>query len=148
MNVVKIIDVETFLNEIKGIEKDIENKKAEIDYLRERALSLGGAPLGGDVSKTSKPTDRIGSVIAKIIDDENELADEVIRYLDLRKKARKLIDQLPNSLHRDVLFKHHFQNIPLTKIAKEKNCDYSSLLEAHKKAKEALQELLPPEIVK
>lgn len=147
MNVVKI-DVEEYLNEIKCIEVEIENKRAEIKYLRDLSLSLGGAPLGCDVSKTSKPTDRIGRVLDRIIDEENELADEVDKCLDFRKEARKNIDQLPNSLHRDILYKHHFQNVSLRRISRKTGYAYSTILEYHGEAKEALQEILTTKIVK
>lgn len=147
MNVVKIIDAEAYLNEIKDFELKIKNKLAEIQQLRYLAVSLGGAPLGCDVPQVSKNNDRIGSAVAKIIDEENEVREDISRFIEMRRERIKTIEKLCG-LHYDILHLHYVQYISLKKIAKEKNYAYSYVLELHKEAKEALQELLPPEIVK
>ena len=81
-----------YLKEISRYDSMIQRKLSEVQQLRYLAVSVS-APMGNDVdvASTSKGSDRIGNIIAKIVDLENEINAEIDRFVDMKRERIALI---------------------------------------------------------
>jgi len=137
------MDAKSYLEEIKWTDSRIQNKLVEVQQLRYLALSVS-APVsditGG--SSGTKSNDRLGTVVAKIIDAENEINAEIDRFVDMKRERIALIERIPKQLQQDVIHGHYVQYKSLVDIAKDKGYTYAWILEVHAEALRTVQELI------
>lgn len=77
---------ETYLSQIRRLEKMIEVRNREIETLRARANSIS-PKLSEDKVQTSFDNDKMGTIVAEIVDAEDELAS-------LKRKKGLIIAQI------------------------------------------------------
>lgn len=135
------MDAKSYLEEIKWTDSRIQNKLAEVQQLRYLAISTT-APIGGEIIQTSKQNDRMGNIVAKIVDMENEINTEIDKFIDMKRERIALIEQIPKQLQYDIIHGHYVQYKSLVDIAKEKDYTYAWILEVHAEALKTVQKLI------
>lgn len=128
-----MIDAREYLEWIESAERKIQRKLAEIDRLRSLATSIGGLATDTPV-QASHEGDRIGKIVASIVDKEKELDVIVDNYIDEKDKRIKAIEQLDNELERSVLHKHYVQFKSINEIADEEYYTNKWISSIHTKA--------------
>ncbi|MDE6123740.1 MAG: hypothetical protein K2G22_00730, partial [Eubacterium sp.] len=98
----EMVDAKTFLEDIENKNARIQCKLTEIEQLRNLATSISSLSTETPV-QSSSDGDRIGKIIASIVDKEKELDAIVDDYIDEKEKRIKLIEQLDDSLQYKVL---------------------------------------------
>lgn len=73
---------------------EIERKKAELEALRD-VLSLAGVDYSKDRVQTS-PIDKIATVIAKAVDFEESISEDIIELERGREEVMKVINRMPS----------------------------------------------------
>lgn len=132
---------EEFLEQIERADRVIDNKLSEVYRLRCLATSVT-VPTDREAIQTSGVSDKVGSIVAKIIDLENEINDLIDEYIDIRQSCIKVIESLPDSLMYAIIHKHYVQYKTFVEIAEEENYTYQWILRVHNKALKEISEII------
>lgn len=87
-------------------------------------------------------SDRVGNIVAKLVDLENETNNIIDRYIDLKQDCIKLIESVKNPLWYTILHKYYIQYKSLVQIAEEEGYAYQYVCEVHLKALAEVQKIL------
>lgn len=124
------MDTREYLNQIQRYDKIIHNKREEIEYLRSLATGLSSFSNAEKV-QSSGNQDKIGTIVARIVDLQAEIADTTNEYLDKRADVIRTIDSVTNPVLYDILFKKYIEGKLLDKIADEIGYSYQRTKELH-----------------
>jgi len=91
-----------YLSQIRSLDHSINNSIAEIYRLKSMAVSITIEPKGDSIC-VSGEKDRMGNIIAKIVDLQKELESDVESYTKKRNELIEKINTLENKEYRDVL---------------------------------------------
>lgn len=111
-----------FLKNLIQIDMMISCKKEQIAELRERLTSIGCATDNERV-QTSIKGDKMTNVIAKIMELENLVNNDIGILTEYKLQAREMIEKLQNNVEKVVLYKRYFDCKSFEQIAVE--CNYS-----------------------
>ncbi len=136
------ITVKNYLQRIEHINDDINLKTADIEQLRELSLSVT-AQISTDPVQTSKSNDKMGSLVAKIVDLQNEIICDIDRFLDERQKCINLIDQVEDPQQRRLLHLRYVQFEQLKEAAVEMKISYGRARAIHGEALEYIRKHIP-----
>ena len=123
------MQVKDFLNRIRHIDMMIDCKCDQIKELRDRLTSIS-SPMGERVQGTKDP-DKFTNPVSKIIELENEINEDIDKLVDLKRVARKMIEQLNSDVEKLVLYKHYFENKTFEQVSVEMNYSYPYVRELH-----------------
>ena len=135
------MNAKRYLEGIADHTAKIHCKLAEIEQLRSLATSIGSLSSDAHV-QSSGESDRIGRIVADIVDKENELDAMVDDYIDEKGKRIKLIEQLDDRLQYKVLHKRYVELKSLTEIADEENYSYVWISKVYAQAIKKVQSIL------
>ena len=126
------MQVKEFLNKIRYIDAMIDCKRDQIKDLRDRLTSIS-CPMGEKVQSTKDP-DKFTNPVSKIIELEKEINDDIDKLIDLKRIARKVIEQLDNEVEKMVLYKRYFENKTFEQISVELNYSWRRIHQFHSDA--------------
>lgn len=129
-----------FLCQIKKLDKLIENKIIEVRQLKEIANNSTGSTEGERVKSTKNPQ-RIAEAIAKYVDLEREINEDIDKLIDSRRKILGVIEQL-NATEYDVLHKIYVQGITFQDVATTYDRSYGWATTVHGRALKHVQRIL------
>lgn len=109
------VTTKQYLNQIKRLDKMIENKLDEICRLREMAVTIS-ANLDKDIVQTSGAHDKIGDSVAQIVDLENETNAIVSELADKKRTIVNQIDSMANDDHYEILTYKYVQKLEFREI--------------------------------
>lgn len=130
-----------YLEQIKKADERIQNKSVELYQLKCLATSITAATDNEPVC-TSGASDKVGNLVAKIVDLEKQTNAAIDDFVELRAKCIKVIEQIENSLEYTVLHQHYVQYKTLAQIAIDKGYSHQYIIEVHKKALINIQNIL------
>lgn len=130
-----------YLQQIEILDELIEAKQVELFQLRRLATSVT-VPTDREAVQTSGTSDKVGEMVVKIVDLENEINEMIDDFIDRKIKCINIIDQIKPPLYHKVLHKHYVQYKPLTDIASEISYSYQYILEIHAKALQEVEKIL------
>lgn len=99
-----------YLLSIKQLERAIKLKKEEIEELRTLATSIT-VKTGEEPVQTSGTSDKVGNIVAKIVDLQRELEDSVIAFLDKRDECIDLMGKMKNIEEYELLYRRYIQDM-------------------------------------
>lgn len=129
------METKQYLNQILRLDRQIENKLAEIYQLRTMAESITVATDKERVD-SSGDKDKLGCIMARIVDMERE----VDKMVDKRCDIVEQIDGIEDTESYDVLAKVYILDRDLKAIAIEKGISYKTFSRLHKKALKEFEE--------
>jgi DNA-directed RNA polymerase specialized sigma subunit len=144
MNFIKVVvnvDARTYLKQILKDDKMIQNKCVEVYQLRCLATNVT-APMGTEPIATSGVSDKVGNIVAKIVDLENEINDLIDKFIDDKQERIKVIEQVDEPLQYAILHKHYVQGMRFREIADEEHYSEIHIAKQHQKAIEKVQRIL------
>ena len=127
-----------YLGQIQRCNKIINNKYIEIEQLKSHAMGLNSFSCGERV-QTSSSHDKIGDLVAKIVDLQSEIQDITYEYIEIRSEVVRAIDSVKNPVLYDILFKKYIEGKPLDIIADEVGYSYQRTKELHLDAISAIK---------
>ena len=133
------MQVKEFLNKIRHIDAMIDCKRDQIKDLRDTLTSIS-CPMGEKVQSTLDP-DKFTNPVSKIIELEKEINDDIDKLIDLKRIARKAIEQLDNEVEKMVLYKRYFENKTFEQISVELNYSWRRIHQFHGDALKKLERL-------
>lgn len=130
-----------YLMQIKILEHRIKLKQDEITHLRTLATSIT-APTDSEAVQTSGIKDKVGNIVAKIVDLQRETNDIIDELIDTRQERIRVIEQIKHPLQYEVLHKIYIDNKPLPVIASELHYAYEYIRHVHRKALKNVEKIL------
>lgn len=135
------MDAKEYLGQVRLLDELIQNKAVEAYQLRCLATSCT-APTDREPMGSGGVSDRVGNIVAKLVDLENETNDIIDRYIDLKQDCIRLIETVKNPLWYAILHKYYIQYKSLVQIAEEEGYAYQYVCEVHLKALAEVQRIL------
>ena len=135
------MDAKEYLGQVRLFDELIQNKAVEAYQLRCLAASCT-APTDREPMGSGGVSDRVGNIVAKLVDLENETNNIIDRYIDLKQDCIKLIESVKNPLWYTILHKYYIQYKSLVQIAEEEGYAYQYVCEVHLKALAEVQKIL------
>lgn len=119
-----------YLSQIERMDKSIQNKLSEIYQLKTLATNITVATDNERV-QTSGGKDRVGGIVSKFVDAENESKKIIDEYIEKRKRIINQIDSMPQTNHYQVLFSKYVKYKTLDQIAEEMNYSWRQVARIH-----------------
>ena len=135
-----------FLKKIIQIDMLIDSKLEQITELRSRLTSIGCATDNERV-QTSLKGDKITDTIAKIMELEELVNDDIDKLTEYKLQARELIEGLENNVEKIVLYKRYFECKPFEQIAMECNYSWRQTHRIHGNALRNLDKVLVNDVI-
>lgn len=136
-----MIDAKKYLEEIAKDDAVIKNKLAEIDQLKSLATSISAATSDTPV-QSSGSNDKIGKIVADIVDKENELQKLVDELVDKRNERIRIIEQLEDILQYTVIYKRYMRQKKFEDIAEEEHYSRQWISNVHCQGLKNIQNIL------
>lgn len=129
------------LKQVKLYDVNIQNKLVEIQNLRNLVTSITSSLESEPVSGT-KNNDKIGSIIARIVDMERELDQDIDRYVDFRQHVSKIIEKMKEPIQIQVLRKRYFEYESWVEISNDLGFSYQWICKIHGRALQAMERIM------
>ena len=123
------MQVKEFLNKIRHIDMMIDCKCEQIQDLRSRLTSIS-SPMGEKVQSSLNP-DKFINPVSKIVELEKEINEDIDKLIDLKRGARKVIEQLDDDVEKMVLYKRYYENKSFEQISVEMNYSWRQVHRLH-----------------
>lgn len=108
-----------YLSQIRKIDIMINYKQKQLDELQHTADSIT-ANVSSERVQSSGTQDRVGQIVAKIVDLQNEIDQDIDRLVDVKREVMAVVDQLdPTCI--ELLTKRYFDFKTWEQIAEEMN---------------------------
>lgn len=113
-------ETKQYLKQVKWLDEVINSKTEQLENLRSIVFSLSGNSEDERV-QTSNGSDKIGYIMPKIIDLENELNNRINEFIDLKTEVTKKIDEVPDMECRLLLMLRYLNFKTWEEIAEKMN---------------------------
>lgn len=133
-----------YLQKIRMYDTRIESKLLEVQALRAMITKITPT-MKTDVVTASSPQDKLGDAVAKIVDLETEIDNEIDAYVDLKREVTALLERLENPFHYKVLHQRYFLYHTFERIATDMHYSFRGVCYLHGRALQAFDELLQKE---
>lgn len=128
-----------YLSQYGTLDAEISSKLEQVAQLRVLAAKVSPSTGFGASSSVS---DRVGKTVAKIVDLENKINEDIDKLIELRTEINLQIAAIANSECRIVLNDHYILGKSFEQIARRLGC---SKMEVCRTNGEALLMIKPPE---
>lgn len=120
-----------YLSQIRLMDIKINNKLKELVNLKEMSMALGGCSFEERVQTSKETGDTIGISIAKIIDLQHEINQDVDILVDLKADIIKAIDSINIDDCIDLLYKRYIFYSRWEQIAVDMNYSIRQIHNIH-----------------
>lgn len=135
-------DAKEYLRKVKLCDTHINNKLAELERLKAMVQKITVTWKDDVVSGGSRSQDKLGDAVARIIDLQRELNNDIDNYVDMKQEIRGIVDKIEDANQVDVIYKRYFLYESFEQIACEMHMTFRNVLYIHGKALEAVEEKL------
>lgn len=119
-----------YLKQVETLDAKIQQKKIELDSLKGNAIGLGAFDYSKEKVQTSA-SESISGKIAKYVDFERELQEDIVRFAELKHRVINQIHMLDDPKYINVLFKKYIEYKGLKEISKELGYSYDHIRRVH-----------------
>jgi len=119
-----------YLKQVETLDTKIQQKKIELDSLKDNAIGLGAFDYAKEKVQTSASESMSGKV-AKYVDLENEIHEDIERFTELRHKVIGQIHMLDDPKYINVLFEKYIEYKGLKEISEELGYSYDHIRRVH-----------------
>lgn len=120
-----------YLKQVETLDTKIQQKKIELDSLKDNAIGLGAFDYSAEKVQTSAKADSMSKKVAKYVDLENEIHEDIERFTELKHKVIGQIHMLDDPKYINVLFKKYIEYKGLKEISKELGYSYDHIRRVH-----------------
>lgn len=119
-----------YLKQVETLDTKIQQKKIELDSLKDNAIGLGAFDYSKEKVQTSA-SESLSMKVAKYVDLENEIHEDIERFTELKHKVIGQIHMLDDPKYINVLFKKYIEYKGLKEISKELGYSYDHIRRVH-----------------
>lgn len=120
-----------YLKQVELMDVKIRQKKIELAGLKEEATCTGAFDYSAEKVQTSSKADSMSKKVAKYVDFENEIHEDIERFTELKHKVIGQIHMLDDTKYINVLFKKYIEYKGLKEISKELGYSYDHIRRVH-----------------
>lgn len=120
-----------YLKQVELLDVKIRQKKIELAGLKEEATCTGAFDYSAEKVQTSAKADSMSKKVAKYVDLENEIHEDIERFTELKHKVIGQIHMLDDPKYINVLFKKYIEYNGLKEISKELGYSYDHIRRVH-----------------
>lgn len=131
-----------YLNQVKMIDRQIKNKKAEIEMLKSIATDISAAPSDCERVQSSGNSDKIGDAVVKICEAEEDLKCLIDTYIQKQKHISNSLDAIHDVNTYDVMHMRYIQLLPFEKIAERMDLTERWVKELNRRGLKSFQEFI------
>lgn len=131
-----------YLKQLWLIDKEINSKLSELEYLRTKAENCSSPEMTG-MPRSAGGKDKISSVIIKLVELEKYINARMDNLINLRAAIIKQIDGLKNRRSRIILSARYVRLQKWESLEKELAYERSSLMQWHRKALKEFEQTYP-----
>lgn len=132
---------EKYLLGIRAVEKDLKNKRAELEALRYKASGAGAIQYDKDRVQTS-PQDYMTMAIADIIEIEKQIKEDELSIEDKKGEAYAMVRKMAQPEHRAVIEWFYLNGISMAETAEHMSMSERSAYYLKEDALENFGEIL------
>lgn len=137
----KKLSARVYLEQLEIIDMQINQDIERLGEMKENAMSTGGIDYSRDRVQTSPRGDKLCSDVARYVAFDEEINAEIDRFVDAKEQIIREIRELRDVNYVQVLFKVYVQFKSLKVSALEMKRSYNFVLDVHKKALKAFEEM-------
>lgn len=130
-----------YLLKIEKNEKLINNKRDELFKLRCMAESTT-IDCAKDSVQSSASSDKLGNLVARIVDLENEIISDSIKAVSDMQDRIATIEQIDDATEYDILYKRYVKHLTLQQVSEELNYTYQWTVTLHGRALKKIQQII------
>jgi hypothetical protein len=130
-----------FLMQIEKFDKMIDCKLSEL-YRYKCLVTSVTVPTDREAVQTSGVSDKVGNIVAKIIDLENEIDTMIDEYIDTRRRCITVIEMLKDPLQYAIIHKHYVQYKSYAEIADEESYSYVWIMTVKDRALREIERII------
>lgn len=128
-----------YLSEVQRLQAIIEQKQERIKEIRESVSTVRAVRFDLEKVQGGGHIDRIGEAVAKIVDLETEVENDMMNLLYRQHEIVNQIQKVDNPLYMRLLFKRYYEGKDFKTIAKETRLTYDYIKCLHKPALKAFE---------
>lgn len=133
-----------YLLQVKLCDAHINNKLEELAQLKALATKVTST-LKQDAVSGGGFGDKVGDVVSRIIDMQNEINAAIDEYIDKKKEVKRIIEQVTNPDQLNVLLKCYILHESLEQVACEMGYSYRNICYIHGRALQAVAAVMEGE---
>lgn len=122
-----------YLLQVKLCDAHINNKLEELAQLKALSTKITST-LKQDAVSGGGYGDKVGDVVSRIIDMQNEINAAIDEYVDKKKEVKRVIEKVTNPDQLNVLLKCYILHESLEQIACEMGYSYRNICYIHGRA--------------
>ncbi|MDL2248120.1 hypothetical protein LJB89_00280 [Tyzzerella sp. OttesenSCG-928-J15] len=127
-----------FLAQVFLLDREVRSMKEQIEMLRDESVSIRQV-LSADKVQSTKVVDRIGNIVADIVDIENEYARLVTKRLMVKAEIIKAVEAVEDDVSRLILRERYVNLKRWEDIAEDNLYSVKHLHRLHNKALEIIE---------
>lgn len=131
-----------YLKQIWWVDREINEKMSELEYLQTKAEGLGGSGSQGAQSK-GNTKDKISAIVIKIVDLQTYINMQTDKLIDLRTKITKQICKMRDQKSRVILSCRYIRHMKWEQIEKELHYEQRTLMRIHRNALKEFEAMYP-----
>ncbi len=132
------MNIRQFLGRHFEINNAVNSKLEQLEELRHLAASAS-SPTLSESHCTGTYSDRVGRTVAKIMDLDREINEEIDRLVETKIQIRNMIDTLSDSTQRTILERHYILHESWETIAEKLGYSTRHITRLHNQAIAALE---------
>lgn len=125
------MNAKAYLKQIKELDIKINNKIVEKESLYTMATKVTPTLSEDKVSGNFNATDKVGNIVAKIVDIEREINAAIDEYFTVKNTIIRQIEQLQDERYYNLLHKRYVQYKDFSIIADEMGYEYRVIINLH-----------------
>lgn len=125
------VKAKEYLRQVELLDVKIRQKKVELSDLKDDATCTGAFDYSADKVQTSARADLMSNKVAKYVDLEREINEDIERLTELRHRVIGQIHMLNDPKNMNILFKKYIEYKGLKEIAKELGYSYDHIRRMH-----------------
>ena len=129
-----------YLSQYKLLNSKINDRLEQLENLQSMALRI--TPVQGDGSAHSGSSDKIGSIVAKIVDLERAINSDIDRLIKLKMNIESVIKSVNDDVLETLLIKRYINCKTFEQIAVEMHYTYQWVCVLHGKALRKIKYLI------
>lgn len=120
-----------YLKQVELLDTKIQQKKIELENLKENATCTGSFDYSAEKVQTSAKADSMSIKVAKYVDLEKEINEDIEQFTELRHKVIGQIHMLSDPKYMNILFKKYIEYKGLKEIAREMDYTHEYVRRLH-----------------
>ena len=133
------MDAKTFLNKARTINMEIDSKLKQTQGLRHLVTNVT-ATLSDMPGSPSRSTDKMERIIARIVDMEHKIDEDIDALVDLKERIQSVINSLDDAEYRVLLTERYINFEDWEKIALTMHYSIRKIHLMHGRALQLIQE--------